>query len=439
MGILQKLKGQKFLSLLTSVLGAGFALLTFGYMARALSKEDFGVFGIFLAIITTFEMLRNGLVGKPMIKYMAESDDPEERREILGSSWMFTLLSTLVFTGPLTLGMLVWYYFQPSDEVLIYAIFVPLQAFGTIPSNMAQWRLNADLRFDRLMWLRLSNQVFSFAAIVWVYYGGYGLWEVVILTVVAHLNPSWIALIFDWDGLRQIGHRSRATILKLYKFGRFTMGTLIGGTLLRGSDDFLIRIFLGPEAVAIYQVPNRLVNLIDIPLRALVSFSFPSLAKANKSGDKDLFLREFEASTSFAFVLLLPMAVLSFVFAEPLVVLIGGAKYADSAIILQIFSLFMAFTSLDRYAGVGLDVLNRPEVNMRKVILMLITNIIGDAFVLYFFESLPWVAAISIITFGLGTYLGFFYLRDRVRFRLLFWLRLGTVQILNFVKKPVRK
>ncbi len=424
--------------MLTSVLGAGFALLTFGYMARALTKEEFGIFGIFLAMITTFEMLRNGLVGKPLIKFIAESDDDNEKREILASSWVFAFWSTLVFAGPLTLAMLIWYWFQPSEEVLIYAIFIPIQAFGTIPSNVAQWRLNADLRFDLLIWLRLSNQFFNFIGIVWVYYAGYGLWEAMIVSVIANLNPSWIALIFDWDGLRQLKHQSRKRLTELYRFGRFTMGTLIGGTLLRGSDDFLIRIFLGPEAVAIYQIPNRLVNLIDIPLRALVSFSFPSLAKANKSGDEEQFKREFEASTSFAFVILLPMAIGSFIFAEPLVVLLGGAKYADSAIILRIFSIFMAFSALDRYAGVGLDVLNRPQINMRKVILMLITNIVGDLVVLYFFESLPWVAAISILTFGVGTFLGFFYMRDRVPLRLLFWFKLGFIQIRNFVKKPVR-
>lgn len=439
MSILSKLKNQKFLSMLTSVMGAGFALLTFGYLARVLTKEQFGIYGIYLAIITTFEMLRNGLVGKPFIKFMAESDDDEEKRTIIGSAWTFSLLSTLAFAGPLSIGMLIWYWFEPTEEVLIYAIFIPIQAFSTIPSNNAQWRLNADLRFDKLIILRLSNQAFNFFAVLWAYYTDQGLWAVMIITVLANFNPSWIALIFDWDGLRQIGHSSRQWIRKMYQFGRFTMGTLIGGTMLRGSDDFLIRIFLGPEAVALYQVPNRLVNLIDIPLRALVSFSFPSLARSNKNGDKEAFKREFEAATAFAFVLLLPMALGAFLFAEPLVVLMGGEKYADSAIILRIFAVFMAFSALDRYAGVGLDVLNRPEINMRKVVVMLLTNILGDIVVLYFFQSLPWVAAISIITFNVGTFLGFYYMRDRVPFRPIFWLKLGTVQILNFVKKPVRK
>ena len=131
--------------MVTSVLGAAFALLTFGYLARALSKEEFGIYGIYLAIITTFEMLRNGLVDKPFIKFMAESDDEEEKRSTIGSSWAFSFLSTIVFAGPLSLAMLAWYLYQPSEEVLIYALFIPIQAISTIPSNMAQWRLNADL------------------------------------------------------------------------------------------------------------------------------------------------------------------------------------------------------------------------------------------------------------------------------------------------------
>ena len=105
--------------MVTSVLGAAFALLTFGYLARALSKEEFGIYGIYLAIITTFGMLRNGLVGKPFIKFMAEADDEPSKRSIIGSAWVFSLISTIVFAGPLSLGLLIWYWFYiVSDDFI---------------------------------------------------------------------------------------------------------------------------------------------------------------------------------------------------------------------------------------------------------------------------------------------------------------------------------
>ncbi len=425
--------------MLSSVLGAAFALLTFGYLTRTLSKEAFGIFAIYQVIYTTFGMLRNGLVGKPLIKFMAEADDAKSRDEVLGSSWLFALIASTIFAIPIGLGMYGWYQYNGSEEFLIYAIFIPIQTFGSIPNNMAQWRLNSDMRFDRLIVLNLSVQIVHFAGVCWAYFNGGDIWTIMILTIGANMVPSLISLFLGWGGFRQLRFATKQRLKSLFAYGRYTMGTLIGGTLLRGSDDFLIRIFLGPEAVAVYQIPNRLVNLIDIPLRALVSFSFPSLAKTNRSGDKEAFQKEFEAATSFAFVLLLPMALGTFIFADYLVVLLGGEKYADSAILLRIFSVFMAFTALDRYAGVGLDVLNRPQINMRKVIMMLLVNVIGDIIMLYFFESLTWVAAVSIITFGVGTFLGFFYMRDYVPVRIFFWLKLGFVQLRNFVKKPVRK
>lgn len=436
--MLQKLKSQKFLSMVSSVLGASFALLTFAFLTRTLSKEAFGVYAIYQVIYTTYGMLRNGLVGKPLIKFLAEAEGEEARGVVLGSSWVFGLSASAVFALPFGLGMYLWYLYHPSEEFLIYAIFIPILTFGSIPNNVAGWRLNSDLRFDRLIVLNLSVQACHLAGVLWAFYHNGGIWEIMVLTVGANFVPSIIALIMGWSGIANIGKASLGKLKALFQYGRYTMGTLIGGTLLRGSDDFLIRIFLGPEAVAVYQIPNRLVNLIDIPLRALVSFSFPSLSKTNRSGDKAAFQREFEAATSFAFVLLLPMAIGTFVFADYLVVLLGGEKYADSAILLRIFSIFMAFSALDRYAGVGLDVLNRPQINMRKVILMLLVNVVGDITMLYFFESLPWVAAISIITFGVGTFLGFWFMRDIIPVRLLFWFKLGFIQIRNFVKKPVR-
>lgn len=434
-------KQQKFLSMASSVSGAVFGILIFALMARSLTKEDFGIFGVYLAIVTTFSMIKSGLVGKPVIKQLAETDSEEEQAVILGSAWRLSFYSSLIFITPLALvlGGLFWYY--QTEEFLLYAVFSPLFALGTIPFNIATYKQNAEMRFDRLLRLRFMNRGLYFLGVLTVFLLDGGIWYMMASYLVASIIPSIVSIAKGWAGYQYLKHYDPTVFKGLVRFGRFTMGTLIGGTLLRSSDDFLIRIFLGPEGVALYQVPQRLVNLIDIPLRALVSFSYPSLAKANKNKDKSKFSSEFETSAGFAFVLLLPMAVGAFIFAEPLVVALGGAKYAntEAANLLRIFSVFMAFTSLDRYAGVALDVLNRPQVNLKKVIVMLSVNILGDIIVLYYFQDILWVAAISIITFSTGTILGFRYINDRVPLRFLHWVILGFKEIQRFVKKLVRK
>ena len=438
--VLSLFRSQKVLSMLSSISGAALGLVTFGLLARTLSKTDFGIFSIFLAFQTVFEMLRNGLVGKPLIKFVAESDDEDLSRNIIGSSWRFGLLSSLFVGFLFTAVFLGIYGIYGDNDFLLYSYYFLPVALLSLPSNMATWVLNARLRFDKMIWIRTSMQVIYITGVAYAYLSDYANLNFIFITyLVASAVPSIISLIAGWDGLANITAATKAKSRELYLYGRYTMGTLIGGTLLRSSDDFLIRFFLGPEAVAIYQIPQRLVNLIDIPLRALVSFSFPSLARANKSGSAENFRKEFEISTGFAFVVLFPAALGTFIFADSLVVLLGGADYAESAVLLRIFSFFMAFTALDRYSGVGLDVLDRPKVNMNKVIIMLVINIVGDLLALYFFEDIRWVAFVSILTFAGGTLFGFRYLKDIIPFRFFKWLILGVQESLRLVKKLVRK
>jgi O-antigen/teichoic acid export membrane protein len=438
--VLALFRSQKVLSMMSSVSGAALGLLTFGLLARTLSKTDFGVFSIFLAFQTVFEMLRNGLVGKPLIKFAAESDDEVLTKNIIGSSWRFGLRSSLLVGLLFTLIFLGIFGISGDRDFLLYSYYFLPIALISLPSNMATWVLNARLRFDKMIWIRTSMQIVYITGVFYAYVSDYGnLNFIFLIYLTANILPSVISLLAGWDGLAYIKVATKEKSKELYLYGRYTMGTLIGGTLLRSSDDFLIRFFLGPEAVAIYQIPQRLVNLIDIPLRALVSFSFPVLARANKSSDDSKFRKEFELSTGFAFVVLFPAALGTFIFADSLVVLLGGAEYAESAILLRIFSFFMAFTALDRYSGVGLDVLNRPKVNMSKVIIMLVINIAGDLLALYVFEDIRWVAFVSILTFAGGTLFGFRYLKDVIPFQFFKWVKLGVEESSRLVKKLVRK
>lgn len=439
MSVLRNFKSQKFLSLLSSISGAALGTLTFMILARALSKPDFGVFGTFLAAHTLTDMLRNGIVGRPLIKFLAEANNQQERKEITGSAWKLGWYSSGItgIVGSMAFGLYYWY--APSQEFLLYTLFfLPLMLI-TLPFNMGTWILNAQLRFDKMIWIRTSMQVVYIAGALIAWYLNFGVWFVFWVFTIANLVPSILSLFAGWDQVKTIARASKAGIGKMWKFGRFTMGTLLGGNLLRSSDIFIIRAFLGAEAVALYQVPLRLVNLIDIPLRALVSFSYPSLSKQNALSQGEGFKQEFDVNAGFAFLLLLPLAVAAFLFAEPLVVLFGGEEYATAAGILKVFAVFMAITSIDRYSGMALDVLNRPEINMKKVYLMLSVNIIGDLIAVQLSNNLEWVAMITIFTFSSGIIFGFYFLKDILPFHFLNWLRSGAGEITRIVNKLVRK
>ena len=432
-------KSQKFLSLISNGLGAALGLISFALLTRTLSKSELGVWSIFLAVAGLFDMVRNGLVGKPLIKFLAETEDPERESRILGSSWLVGLRSTvwmsivisLVFGG-------IGYWGGKPDYYLYVYFFLPV-ALASLPMNMARWVLNARIRFDQMLWIRLFMQVVYFTGIGLEYFYNIGLWFIFLTFLVSNLVSSLITLIAGWGEARNLRYHEKETTKELFTFGKYSMGSLISGSLLRSSDTFIIGIFLGERAVALYEVPQRLVNLIDIPLRALVSYSFPTMAKAYKQAREEDFRREFDRATGFAFLMLLPVAILSFVFAEELVVLLAGEEYAEAKRVMQMFAIYMGFTAVDRYWGVGLDVINKPKRNYHKVIAMLVVNIVGDLIAVQLSDDVSWVAFVSIFTFGGGIIFGSLFLRGHVNLNPLKIVREGSLEIRRVVNNLVRK
>ena len=78
--------------------------------------------------------------------------------------------------------------------------------------------------------------------------------------------------------------------------------------------------------------------------------------------------------------------------------------------LVKIFSVYGLLLPIDRMTGIGLDSINKPNINAIKVILMLATNIIGDLIAVYVFGSLELVAVSTIVFTVAGICLGGYFL-----------------------------
>jgi O-antigen/teichoic acid export membrane protein len=182
--------------------------------------------------------------------------------------------------------------------------------------------------------------------------------------------------------------------------------------LLRSSDQFIIAAWLGPVAVAVYSIPQKLVEAIEIPVRSFASVAVPratSLWQQQKIKDLRSF---FYSQCGLLCALILPLLLVLFFFPSYIVNLLGGSKYHQSSFLLQVFCFYAALIPLDRYCGVLLDASNRPQKNTLKVILMLIVNIAGDIIALWAGFGIYGVAASSTITFLFGIITGWIQLKD---------------------------
>jgi O-antigen/teichoic acid export membrane protein len=408
-----------FLSLAGNLLFALFGFAGFAILARTFPLTVFGEWVLYISSATFIEMFRFGITNWAIIRYLS-GVEKEDRLKYIGSNALIILLATI------GIALIIWFFYLMFPGPIrtsgyeLFFIWYPILAFINMPFNTALVIMQADQQFGRIMVIKTLNAGGFFLVLLLNYvFFNMTLTQLVWAQLAINLVTSAICFIAGWDGMRHIGKATRKTNKVLLDFGKYTIFTLIGTNLLRSADTLIISLSpLGTAAVALYSIPMKLTELQQIPLRSFVATAFPKMSKASIQGRvgevKDLFYTYSGAMT----YLLTAISLVTFVFADLFVLILGGRQYlgtdpvtgASTADIVRIFSVYGLLLSIDRMTGAGLDSINKPDRNFQKVMYMAITNIIGDLIAVFIFKSLAMVAFASIVFTMLGIWVGYYFL-----------------------------
>lgn len=468
--LINLLKNKNFLSLSSNLAVAVFGFLSFLILVRTLSPELFGEWVLYITAGNFIEMLRFGITRTAIIRFLSGAKK-EERNKLIGSNWMIGLITTLIIT------LVLWsVYFLFTDTIAssgfsLFFIWYPVLGFLNLPFNNAISVLNADQKFDKILFLRLVNVgVFTVFLFINFLFTKWGIMIILYSHLAINLLTSVISLFYGWDGIKNIFKATRSTNKTILDFGKYTTGTLIGSNLLKSSDTFIIGLspFLGTTGVAFYSVPLKLTEILEIPLRSFVATAFPRMSKAsieNKLAEVKKIYYSHAGGLTF---LLIPIIIIGFIFAEEFVVLLGGREYIETATIFRIFCIYGLFIPIDKFTGVALDSINKPKRNFYKVLYMASANIIGDSVVIFlisqfllgfsifsllfysdtslsliplfgtnytFIVTLNLVAVVTILFTLIGIAVGWYYLNKEIKLQFRFVIIEGWRFIWDFVSQ----
>jgi O-antigen/teichoic acid export membrane protein len=436
---LKKLVNKHTISLATSAAMPVIGMLVLSLMAHKLSKAEFGNYIFLLVTILLADTFRNGFVQTPLIKFYAGAGK-KRAFEVAGSAWYVGLVQALIFVAIDGIVYLIFPSKSPDVQTTI-------QWFGiiyitTLPSAIASYILQAEEKFGRMLILQVVNQglflVFiltlifiqklSFQTAVYAYFAGGAI-------------TSLITIFNGWSKIRTIKHRNRSTAFQLAHFGKFSVGTSISSYLLRSSDTFIIKIMFNPALLAVYYIPQRLMEVFEIPMRAGVATAMPELSAAVHKNKPEEVVSIMKRYAGMLTVAIIPIAVIAFLLGEIVIELLFGKQYRDTEAV-NIFRLFMCYVMLmpiDRFFGITLDIINKPHLNMLKVLLMLIVNVTGDFIGIVIFHSLYAVAIASLFTFCAGAVFGYWALRKHLNFTIRDIFSLGYQELKNMVNHILEK
>lgn len=427
-----------FHSLLGNMIFAVFSFTTFLIMVRTLDKALFGQWVLFVTMASLLDMLRLGLTGTAAIRLISRCST-SDGKSVGAASYQLGVGATLA----ISILFLTVYYFvhsiTPSSYYLPVLLFYPLLAFVNLPFYQATVLAQGKVNFKRVMILKIVNGAFTLLLVTgYIIVSEATLQGVIIVYIIANILTSSIAVITGWDNLKYIRRANKNIIIDILHFGKYSTASFVGSSLLRSSDTIILSLapFMGAEAIAIYAVPLKFVEAVEIPLRSFTATAFPRLSKVLSTG-KNSFKSMLLNYTFWSTIILFPVVFILCLFSTFFLGLIGGSEYADSLpiqrSILYIICFYILILPLDRYSGVALFAIDKPKLNFYKIIIMLGANIIFDCLAVFVFHSLVYVAFATLIFTILGIGLGWHMLTRELETKYKYYTDFFMNKMVNYI------
>ncbi|CAL1518096.1 oligosaccharide flippase family protein [Chitinophaga sp. MM2321] len=416
-GLLATIRNRHFHSLLGNLVTAFFNVLSFALLVRTLSLPDFGEWVLFIASYGIMDQIRTGLLQSGIIKFYAGVEE-ETGRKVTGAAWYISLTVTL---GYLLLSFIVFFAAYPflNDAWHLFIGWIGILAVLSLPWNFASWILQAQHRFDKIVQIRLVQNG-SFLLLLGALYllHRISLPYALYAYCISMALTSIYCLFYKWTKIHSLYFRTREHAVELYRYGRLIVGSMVSSSLISYSDNLVIRTMMNPAAVAIYSIPQKFMEVIEIILRSFVATAQPTISAAANKNDFKAVASAFCRYTGTVSILIIPFIAGLLLLTQPLILILADKAYLGATDVVRIFLFSAILFPLDRFIGVTLDMINLPGINFYKNFLKLLLNIVCDVLFVYFFADIRSVALSSFVNIIFAVAFGYYYLKKHLDVRI---------------------
>ncbi|WP_231490806.1 lipopolysaccharide biosynthesis protein [Pedobacter sp. Leaf170] len=385
-------------SLIANGLMSVFGVVTLSILYRTLSAIDLGIYIFFLSIIGLIDNLRAGFLTITIVKFFSGTT-VERGKEITGSAWLLSVIIAVLF---LVINIPTYFiadYVSDQGMVLILRFFSVI-SIATLPCFMADCIVQAEKRFDRMLWLRILNQgSFTLMVFVLAFLEQLTLKSLMYSYVASNLFASVMVLVLRWTMISTIYNAKKETVIELFHFGKYSMGTNISSNLFSVTNTFIINFLMGPAALAMYNLGGKLIQIVQVPLISVVTSGMPIISANYNKGEKAEMIYTLKKFIGMLTLGLIPLVILALIFANPIIHLLGGKNYVanEAPNLFRIFMIIALLYPADSFFAIGVDVIHQPKINFYKIIIMSIMNLLAVFLGVWIYKSIYSIAIASVV------------------------------------------
>jgi O-antigen/teichoic acid export membrane protein len=324
-------------------------------LARLLSRDDFGVVGYVVTLLSILDVLKDLGIGYAVIYYR------KDNRAINTAFWLGLLVNLILFIVIWVTAPLIGAFFNDPRAIWVSRILAfnfPLSALIATQEAL----LIKDLAFNRKFLpdfaKATSKGIFSITlALV-----GFGPWSL----VVGHLLGTLTSILVIWKIVpwRPALEFSRQKSRLLLKFGLPMVGVNAIGVLVLNVDYLLVGRYMSAEALGVYTLAFRIPELVILQFCALIAqVIFPVFTKIKD--DRQMLYRGFLETTRYVAIITVPLGLGMLLLSEAFVLALFTDKWLDAIPVMRAISAYALLLSLGFNAGDVYKALGQPGVLTR--------------------------------------------------------------------------
>ena len=282
----------------TRIFERGLGFIRIIILARILSPNDFGLFGILLLSISTLETFSQTGFQSALVQ------KKEKIESYLDTAWTILavrgliLYTLLFFSAPLIAE------FFDASRASFFIRIVGITTLFRGFSNIGTVYFQKEIRFNKKFILQLVTNIVEFIVAVILAYTLKNVWALVISQLIGGFSGLITGYIIH--PYRPKFQFDKKKAKELFTFGKWITGSGIIIFIATQGDDIFLGKILGATALGIYQLSYKISNSMATEVTHLISkVTFPAYSKIkdNSLRLKNAFTRTFSITTMITFLL----------------------------------------------------------------------------------------------------------------------------------------
>lgn len=357
MSLGKKVFSSAFLLLIRKIWGNVINLVVMAFLARILSKEDFGL----LAISSVFLSIINTLATSGISEYLVFYDGEDRDKKINAAFWLnlfltFAVVAVVVISGPW------WAVFYENEKVYGLLLLLSVSFFFEMGSTVPKAMLRKELEYKSLVYYSSVSMTIISVGKLAAAGLGFGVYSLALPQAI--VSPFLMLAFFlktKWKPYASIGVKY---FKEIFQYTKHIIGGRVLTKVVNEGDNLIVGKFIGLEGLGIYALAFQLANLVTTNVVFLVNDIFlPLLSKVKGEPErlKLLYSRMVQALGFLSFPLITALCI----GAEPIVYFIYGPKWLDAVVPFQILCAFALGRSLSSPSSSLFNAMGRPDLGFK--------------------------------------------------------------------------